>query len=262
MVNATESYVVHLHGLIRRGRELRDALATDPSSRLTQAAARAWQQACAETVHHLSGGSKAHWLARAHSEAFLIRAARGHVVEEVALTEIVDRIINVLEQAVQALSQVGDGGVEAEAAAVALEAPPRPRRFDFVRNSTLRPVLEQAYADSRNALERRRFGPALVLSCGVLEAIITDALEHLETGGLDGGLAELANWTFETRIAAAERAGLIHGGCARLPSVARKYRDLADAQGEPDPDVTVSERDARLTGQVLHVVMRDLDPGR
>jgi len=26
--------------------------------------------------------------------------------------------------------------------------------------------------------------------------------------------------------------------------------------------VTVSERDARITSQVLHVVMRDLNPGR
>jgi hypothetical protein len=37
--------------------------------------------------------------------------------------------------------------------------------------------------------------------------------------------------------------------------VARTYRDLP-------PDVTISERDAKLVRQVFHVVMRDLDPGR
>jgi hypothetical protein len=53
----------------------------------------------------------------------------------------------------------------------------------------------------------------------------------------------------------AEKAGMIRGGCARLPAVARAYRDNG-AKAE------ISERDARTTGQVLNVVMRDLDPGR
>jgi hypothetical protein len=47
-----------------------------------------------------------------------------------------------------------------------------------------------------------------------------------------------------------------------LPSVARRYRDMTEADGESAADAKVSERDARLAGQVLHVVMRDLDPGR
>jgi len=72
----------------------------------------------------------------------------------------------------------------------------------------------------------------------------------------------LAEWSFEARLAAAEKAGLIRGGCARLPRAARKYRDLINADGEPAANVMVSERDARLAGQVLNVVMRDLDPGR
>jgi len=72
----------------------------------------------------------------------------------------------------------------------------------------------------------------------------------------------VAEWSFEARIAAAEREGLIRGGCARLPPVARAYRDLTDSDGQLQPDVCVSERDARVTTQVLHVVMRDLDPGR
>jgi len=62
--------------------------------------------------------------------------------------------------------------------------------------------------------------------------------------------------SFGERIAAAENANLIRGGCVRLPAVARAYRSIAP------PDGIVSERDARITRQVLHVVMRDLDPGR
>jgi len=61
--------------------------------------------------------------------------------------------------------------------------------------------------------------------------------------------------SFDERIRAAEAAGLIRGGCARLPAVARAYRD-ADQQS------AITERDAAVTRQVLRVVMRDLDPGR
>ena len=139
------------------------------------------------------------------------------------------------------------------------------RRFEFVHNTELRAVVAQAYSDSRRAFDQGRYGLALLTACGVLEAIVTDALEHKGLGALGaddrpaGGIAE---WSFEARLAAAEKAGLIRSGHARLPLVARRYRDLAPADGEPGPEGTVSERDARLAGQVLHVVMRDLDPGR
>jgi len=256
-----DTYLSHLAGLIRRGRQLRDTLATDPSSKSALVATRVWQQDCGVAVNQMSGGSKAHWLARSFSEAFLMRSTAGSVVESAAPAEIADRLVDVLEQAVASLSRMGsDVAVSASS-----QAAPPPRRFDFVHNPQLRPVLEQAYADSRCALEAFRYGPALLTSCGILEAIVTDALEHkgltaLVAAGAPEG--EIADWSFETRLAVAEREGLIHSGCARLPSVARRYRDLNVADSDLSSDITVSERDARLAGQVLHVVMRDLDPGR
>jgi hypothetical protein len=255
-----DTYLPHLEGLIQRGRRLGDTLAADPSSRSALAATRVWQQDCAITVNQLSGGSKAHWLARSFSEAFLVRSTAGGVVETVAPAEIVNRVAGVLEQAVASLSQM-----RGQVGSISSEAAPAPRRFDFVHNPELRPLVEQAYSDSRRALEQGHFGLALFTSCGILEAIVTDALEHQGLGGLaaaDKPAGEIADWPFETRLAIAEKVGLIHGGCARLPPVARRYRDLTNADGEQDPKVTVSEREARVAAQVLHVVMRDLDPGR
>ena len=269
-----ETYLSHLDGLMRRGRELRDTLATDPSNPSAIAATRAWQEDCGVTINQLSGGSKAHWLARSFSEAFLMRSAAGHAVEGAAPAEIVQRLLGVLEQAVATLSGMDGGkgpGFTAHPSASS-EAPP-PRRFEFVHNPELRPVLEQAYIDSRRALGEGNYDLALRTSCGILEAIVTDALEHkglsalaassapaaqLAEGKIAGG--KIADWSFDTRLAVAERAGLIRSGCARLPAVARTYRDYTDADG--GPKTTVSERDARVAGQVLHVVMRDLDPGR
>ena len=116
-------------------------------------------------------------------------------------------------------------------------------------------------------LELGNFDEALRTSCGILEAIVTDALEHkglsaLAASGAPSG--KIADWSFNTRLTVAERAGLIRGGCARLPAVARTYRDPVEMHGTDSVDsrVVVSEREARQAGQVLHVVMRDLDPGR
>ena len=255
-----DTYLPHLDRLIQRGHQLSSTLTTDSSDRSAIAATRAWQQDCGVTVNQLSGGSKAHWLARSFSEAFLMRSATGGVIEAADPREIINRLVAVLEQAVMSLSRLDEGGAVSESA----QAPP-PRRFQFVHNPELRPVVEQAYSDSRLAFEQGHYGESLLTSCGVLEAIVTDALEHSGIAALASAGAPTGNivdWSFEERLGVAERAGLIHSGCARLPPVARGYRDLTDADGERGLKVTVSERDARLVRQVLHVVMRDLDPGR
>jgi len=259
-----EIYLFHLGGLIRRGREVRETLAADPSTASAIAATRAWQEDCGVTINQLSGGSKAHWLARSFSGAFLMRAADGRAVEGAAPAEIVTRLLDVLDQAVATLSGMGDGTSAAGYSISFSEAPP-PRRFEFVHNPELRPVVEQAYTDSRRALDQQDYHLALRTFCGILEAIVTDALEHMGLSALAASGApagSIADWSFNTRLAVAERARLIRNGCARLPAIARTYRDHSDADGESDATATVSERDARQAGQVLHVVMRDLDPGR
>jgi hypothetical protein len=254
-----DTYLHHLDGLIRRGRQIRDTLSADASNISALAANRAWQQDCGVTINQLSGGSKAHWLARAFSEAFLKRSSSGEVVETVPPAEIAGRLVSVLEQAVSSLARMGEG----QDLPAASETAPTPHRFEFVHSTELRPIVEQAYLDSRRALEQGNYGLSLVTSCGILEAIVTDALEYKGVSTLaDGGIPEgkIADWSFETRLAAAESAGLIRGGWARLPDVARKYREITDPEG--NLKVEVLEGDARRAGQVLHVVMRDLDPGR
>ena len=241
----------------------------DPGDAPTLAATRIWQRDTEALVGQLSGGSKAHWLSRAFSQAFLVRSTARRTVDEAQPAEIVARIVDVLSQAVDALSQPDDRN------GIGSPEPPHTHRFDFVRNAQLRPVLEQAFVDSRRAFEEGDFPQALILSCSILEAILTDALQAGASGleaegldsearglGLEAASSRLENWSFDARIRSAEQAKLIRGGCARLPPAARQYRDLTDAAGDLRPEVTVSEREARLAGQVLRVVMRDLDPGR
>ena len=275
-----DASVALIDQLIRRGRELsanlqavsRDGAIT--SGRAQEASAerpdsarvvalsnsvRAWQQDCAVAVNELSGLSKAHWLARAFSAAFLVPSTPASVVVEADVIEIVDRLLEVLQKAGASLQAMDDVASNAGAA----------RRFDFVHSGELRPVLEQAYRDSGRMFEQGSFELALITSCGVLEAILTDALEHAKRQRAltahdgpqrESNGANIGDLSFSERIAQAEQAGLIRGGCARLPPVARAYRDSEPDESGSRP--AVSERDARLARQVLHVIMRDLDPGR
>jgi hypothetical protein len=250
-----EAYLSRLQELIRRGHELRDLLAAAPTDQSVIMANRLWQQDCGVVVTELSGSSKAHWLARALSQAFLQRASDGTAVEGVAASEITDRLVGVLEQAASSLSRRDEVTFNPESSPA-----PAPKRFEFVHDAELRPVVEQAFIDSKRAFEAGRYDLALKTSCGILEAIVTDALQHkglsalLASGAPTG---EIGEWSFNTRLAVAERAGLIRNGAARLPEVARAYRDEgASAAAE------ISEQDAKRTAQVLNVIMRDLDPGR
>jgi hypothetical protein len=253
-----EIYIGRLEVLAGRGAEMRAALEHDPASPNAVAGSRLWRQDCGVIINELSGGSKAHWLARAFSEAFLVRGSGGVVVEGVPAVDIVSRLLDVLQQALASLRQ------EDASTRIASPEPASPHRFDFVYNAALRPVLEQAYNDGRSAFDQADYKLALVTYCGILEAIITDALESVRVNELppDAPDAKIADWSFDQRINAAESRGRIRGGCARLPAIARSYRNLIDANGRQQAEATISERDARVTGQVLHVVMRDLNPGR
>lgn len=249
-----EIYLSRLEGLIQRGRQLLDVLGKD-SAEPAPADIRIWQNECGIVIHELSGGSKAHWLSRAFSDAFLLRSSGGQAVEGASPKEIVRRLLSVLEQGVASLTQNSEAAISSASS----HAPP-PRRFDFVQNTEIRPVLEQAYIDSRRALEEGRYDESLRTSCGILEAIVTDALEQKGRAALGAANAPpgaIANWTFETRLAVAEREGLVRGGWTRLPAAARKYRDQDEGHASG-----ISESEARQTGQVLNVVMRDLNPGR
>jgi hypothetical protein len=255
-----DTYLAHLDRLMQRGQELRKTLSANPMDEATIGATRRWQEDCGQIINQLSGGSKAHWLARAFSQAFLKRSPDGSAAQGAVPSEIVQQLLAVLGQATATLSHTNH-----EAIAGATSEAPAPHRFDFVHNEEIRPVLERAYGDGRSAFDKGDFQMALITYCGILEATVTDALEHkgLATLLASGApAAKISEWSFETRLAVAERAGLIRSGAARLPEIARTYRDRMNEKGEAIPEGVISERDARRTGQVLHVIMRDLDPGR
>src|SRR5216684_2771117 len=106
-----ETYQTHLNGLVRRGRQLHETLEADPSDAAAITATRAWQEDCGVTINQLSGGSKAHWLARSFSEAFLMRSEGGQAVEGTPPEVIVNRLLKVLDQAVTSLTRTDDGAI-------------------------------------------------------------------------------------------------------------------------------------------------------
>ncbi len=252
---AVDTYLHRLEHLRATGQQLRIALASSSESPGETQALGAWQRDCAATVSQLSGGSKRHWLSRAFSDALLVPV---NGADSASVVSIIDRLLDVLASAGRSLA----GAVDPPAIEPAGQPTPR---FESVRNAALRSSLERAYLDGQEAFTRGESTLALLTFCSILEAVITEALERhgLGRSAADGVTPEpVVKWPFAIRIAAAERAGLISRGCARLPVVAREYRDQLDATGESFAGVVISLRDARLTRDVLHVVLRDLSPGR
>jgi hypothetical protein len=251
-----ETSLAHVRALVRRGAGIRDALAADASNPRAQADARIWQRDCAAAITQLSGGSKAHWVSRAYSAALLVRSESGGAILEARVADIVDRVIEVLDRAAQSLRQpdaVLASPLASPPAATSGADAPAPRRFDFVHDQSLRPIVEAAFVESGRALDDGDYTRSLLTTCSVLEAVITDALCSAKASAERGD--DLRALSFADRIAAAEQLGLIRGGCARLPDAARNYR-------VPGAAAVVTQRDARVARQVLHVVLRDLDPGR
>ncbi|MGH9385670.1 MAG: hypothetical protein ACRD2N_15420 [Vicinamibacterales bacterium] len=295
------SYQHRLDHLVREGLDLRRTFTTDPNAAPDFTLIRAWQRECAATIGQLSGGSKQHWLSRAYSDAFLLRgpgsSGESEAIAEARVDAIIERIISVLNQAQASLAGMRGSTVPGfpptrpKAATADLAAArhdserakagqgsrvpqfegskvrssaPSPTRFDFVNDRELRPALGQAFAEAQAALDRGAYGLALVTWASILEAIVTDALQQrlpVQSTALETHRS-VSNWTFEARIGAAEQSRMISGGCARLPAVARRYRELLDQAGELRPEVAVGEREAKVTGQVLRLIMRDLAPGR
>ncbi|HYM25980.1 MAG TPA: hypothetical protein VEU08_22340 [Vicinamibacterales bacterium] len=242
-----QTALAFLERLAARGHQLRAQLDSGPADPAVLDTVRAWQRDCAGAINELSGGSKAHWLSKAFSAAFLVATPRRGdqaLVVEAPPTEILDRLLAVVAQARASLTQMAAGTAPAVST-----GPSAPRRFEFVRDASIRPVLEQAFVDGERALEAGDAEAAFMTFCSLLEAIITDALNR--PGGRDATAL-----SFDERIAAAESAGLIHAGCGRLPPSARRYRERDGTSGE------AAIRDATVVRQVLRVVMRDLDPGR
>jgi hypothetical protein len=254
-------YQHRLDHLIADGARLGGEIAAAPGSPGIEPGLAAWQRECAATVSQLSGGSKAHWLSRAYSEAFLVSAAGegsqdGAVVTSVTPDALVRRIVAVLRQARTSLDHLAEDPGRPPAAP-ALSS----RRFDFVAHAPLRARLEQVYRESQAAFDRREYGLALVGASSLLDAIITDALGQ-DCGTADATAGSLADLSFGERIAAAEAAQLVSAACRRLPAAARAYPSLLDAAGDLRPDADISEHDARMSLQVLRVIMRDRAPGR
>ncbi len=253
LATSVEAYRHRLEHLTSEGRRLRGAIASASDSAPILAALGAWQRQCASTIHGLSGGSKAHWLSRAYSESLLVPSA---TAESASLTTIIDRVLDVLARAEMSLEHAGapPAGVQ-----------PVRARFTFIADENLRASLERAYHDAQASFTAGSFAMALVTLSSILEAVLTEALERCGSDRLascDAPPGPIARWSFANRITVAERARLISNGCARLPANAREYQRLLDAQGEIRPETSVSAGDAIRVRQVLHVILRDLAPGR
>jgi len=138
--------------------------------------------------------------------------------------------------------------------------------FSFMSNVKLREIVERDYAELLLAKNASASKTRLILSGGLVEALLLDALERNNDRALGAKTAEkdrgkikaLNDWNLSSLINVAAELSLISDGSARLSDVIRDFRNLVHAGKERRGDYVIGEHEAQAAEAGLSAVVRDL----
>jgi hypothetical protein len=124
--------------------------------------------------------------------------------------------------------------------------------FSFVQNLHIRSILLRDYAELGTLDSTIQLKALLILSGGVIEGLLLDAI--ITTGKWD--LAEGSRKTLKQLIDEAISAGVIRQD--RLSHVAREYRDLVHPGREVRENMTFTSDDADISRAAVGVTIREI----
>jgi len=139
--------------------------------------------------------------------------------------------------------------------------------FSFVSNKKLRESIDRDFAELQLAKKASASKTRLILSGGLVEALLLDALERNKDKALKataaekdskGKLKSLDDWTLSTLINVAAELSLISDGSAKLSGVIRDFRNLVHAGKERRGDYVIGSHEAEAAEAGLSAVIRDL----
>jgi hypothetical protein len=139
----------------------------------------------------------------------------------------------------------------------------KPVDFPFVRDAGLRNIAERDFVELQNAAASRCWKSVILLSGGIIEAVLTDLLERNETRAKATKKApkeelDIRSWGFVYLIRVAEELDLINPGVEKLSHSVRQYRDLVHPSVELRDRLTVAAEEAKIAMEVLLMLHRDL----
>jgi hypothetical protein len=136
-------------------------------------------------------------------------------------------------------------------------------QFGFVSDPKLREICCRDYLELGKARRARAHKSITMLSGGLLEAMLSDALgqEATKAKASYGRLypkKKRVQWTLESLIEVAEDMGIITRGATQLSHTLRDYRNLVHPIKEIRSGYKVQKEEAEIAVNMLRIVMRDM----
>ncbi len=136
--------------------------------------------------------------------------------------------------------------------------------FGCIKSKRLREIAERDWEECSKALNAGCWKSVLVLSGGIVEAILLSKLSHRrsaarKTRAAKGGDSDLDSWTLGKMIAAAKELKLLGPEIEMLPAPMKDYRNLAHPGYEVRHKLSISEKSARASFHVLSLILEELE---
>lgn len=136
------------------------------------------------------------------------------------------------------------------------------REFFFVKDLQLRKLLERDYSEIQRAYIAKCWKSVIILSGGVIEAMLLDVLLRNpglpETASSAPQKPDVTKWDLADLINVCVELTLVSPGVEKLSHSVREYRNLVHPGNEIRNKLTFDAEEARIALEVLHIVHRDL----
>lgn len=136
------------------------------------------------------------------------------------------------------------------------------RDFSFVSNADIREIIERDYIEAQKGFINECWKSVIILSGGMIEAILLDQLEQNETSAKKAQAApknnHLRKWHLADLIEVAVEIQVVEPGVSTLSHSVREYRNLVHPGNQLRNNLSANREEARIALEVLHMVDRDL----
>ena len=134
--------------------------------------------------------------------------------------------------------------------------------FSFVKNTNLRNIIERDYIWVNKCLAVEAWKPVIILSGGLIEALLLDRLLAGENDVKSSSEApkesDIKKWSLENLIDVAVDLSIINPGAEKLGDAVRHYRNLIHPGNELRAGLRVEPEEAKIAVEILNMIIRDL----
>jgi hypothetical protein len=136
------------------------------------------------------------------------------------------------------------------------------REFPFIKNTDLKKIVERDYQEIQRAYISNCWKSVIILSGGIIEAILTDLLVNNIVKTLAAKSApkekDVNKWEFSKLIDVSVELKYVSDGMQKLSHPIREYRNLVHPSNEIRNKLIFSAEEAKIAVEILHILHRDL----